>query len=37
MKRTLIRNGCVLTLDPQVGDFARADILIEGDTLRAPS
>lgn len=28
-KRTLIRNGCVLTLDRQVGNFPKGDVLIE--------
>jgi cytosine/adenosine deaminase-related metal-dependent hydrolase len=27
--RILLRNGCVLTLDPKVGNFKRADVLIE--------
>ncbi|MGH2662660.1 MAG: amidohydrolase family protein [Actinomycetota bacterium] len=31
--RTLIRGGTVLSLDPKVGDFATADILIEGDQI----
>lgn len=29
--RTLIRGGCVLTLDPKAGNFIEADVLIEGD------
>lgn len=29
-RRTLIRGGAVLTMDPGVGDFASADILIDG-------
>ncbi len=33
--RLLIRNGCVITLDPQLGDFGWADVLIEGDTIVA--
>jgi 5-methylthioadenosine/S-adenosylhomocysteine deaminase len=33
--RTLIKGGTVLTLDPQVGDFAQADILIEDGKIRA--
>ena len=32
-RRILIANGCVLSMDPAVGDFARADVLIEGDTI----
>ncbi|MGZ8662171.1 MAG: amidohydrolase family protein [Actinomycetota bacterium] len=31
--RTLIRGGTVLSLDPRVGDFATADVLIEGDRI----
>ncbi len=31
--RRLIRGGIVLTLDPGVGDLARADVLIEGDRI----
>jgi cytosine/adenosine deaminase-related metal-dependent hydrolase/ribose/xylose/arabinose/galactoside ABC-type transport system permease subunit len=33
--RTLIRGGTVLSLDPKVGDFANADVLIEGDRIVA--
>ena len=33
--RLLIRNGCVITLDPQIGDFGWADVLIEGDSIAA--
>lgn len=29
-KRTLIKNGCVLTLDRSLGNFTQADVLIEG-------
>lgn len=29
-ERTLLKNGCVLTLDPNVGNFTQADVLIEG-------
>lgn len=29
-KRTLIKNGCVLTLDRSIGNFTQADVLIEG-------
>ena len=42
--QTLLKGGCVLSLDPKVGDFAVADVLIEGSriaavgpTLTAPS
>ena len=34
-KRTLIQNGCVLTLDKKVGNFHRADVLIEGTKISA--
>ncbi|RPI95035.1 MAG: amidohydrolase [Chloroflexi bacterium] len=30
LKRTLIKNGCVLSLDKKVGNFHQADVLIEG-------
>src|SRR5690606_30841299 len=33
--RVLVRGGCVLTLDPALGDFARADVLIDGATIAA--
>jgi 5-methylthioadenosine/S-adenosylhomocysteine deaminase len=33
--RTLIAGGTVLSLDPNVGDFANADVLIEGDRIVA--
>src|SRR5947209_6921258 len=29
LPRTLIKGGVVLTLDPRIGDFANADVLIE--------
>jgi len=29
-RRILIKDGIVLSLDPAVGDFERADVLIEG-------
>ncbi len=35
--RVLIRNGCILTLDLNVGDFVRGDLLIEGSTIAAPT
>ena len=28
--RMLLKGGCVLSLDPKVGDFDTADVLIEG-------
>jgi 5-methylthioadenosine/S-adenosylhomocysteine deaminase len=31
--RTLIKGGTVLSLDPDVGDFAAADVLVEGDRI----
>ena len=31
--RTLIKGGTVLTQDPALGELARADILVEGDTI----
>src|SRR5438105_1809519 len=33
--RILLKSGVVLTLDPQVGDFAQADVLIEEGKIRA--
>ena len=33
--RTLLRGGCVLSLDPAVGNFAAADVLIEGSRIAA--
>ena len=33
--RTLLKNGCVLTLDRQVGNFREADVLIEGTKIAA--
>jgi 5-methylthioadenosine/S-adenosylhomocysteine deaminase len=29
-RQVLIRGGCVLTMDPRIGDFDRADLLIDG-------
>ncbi|MEJ0077938.1 MAG: amidohydrolase family protein [Alphaproteobacteria bacterium] len=29
-RRFIIRNGIVMSMDPQVGDFVRADVLVEG-------
>src|SRR5574341_470706 len=34
-ERTLIKGGIVLTLDKKVGNFHRADVLIEGATIAA--
>jgi 5-methylthioadenosine/S-adenosylhomocysteine deaminase len=34
-KRTLLKNGCVLSLDPKVGNFQQADVLIEGSKIAA--
>jgi 5-methylthioadenosine/S-adenosylhomocysteine deaminase len=34
-KRILIQNGCVLSLDKKVGNFHRADVLIEGSKIAA--
>jgi 5-methylthioadenosine/S-adenosylhomocysteine deaminase len=34
-RRILLKNGVVLTLDPQIGDFAQADVLIEDGKIRA--
>jgi cytosine/adenosine deaminase-related metal-dependent hydrolase len=33
-RRVLLQGGVVLTLDPQLGDFAQADVLIEGGKIR---
>jgi cytosine/adenosine deaminase-related metal-dependent hydrolase/ribose/xylose/arabinose/galactoside ABC-type transport system permease subunit len=33
--RTLIRGGTVLSLDPQIGDLTRGDVLVEGDRIVA--
>jgi cytosine/adenosine deaminase-related metal-dependent hydrolase len=33
--RLLLRGGCVLSLDPKVGDFDRADVLIENGKIAA--
>lgn len=34
-RRILLRGGVVLTLDPKVGDFENADVLIDGKTIAA--
>lgn len=35
MKRTLIKSARILTMDDAIGDFTRADLLIEGDRITA--
>jgi cytosine/adenosine deaminase-related metal-dependent hydrolase len=32
-RRYVIRGGSVMSMDPQVGDFAKADVLVEGKTI----
>jgi cytosine/adenosine deaminase-related metal-dependent hydrolase len=34
-QRTLIKGGVVLTMDPRLGDFEKADVLIEGSKIAA--
>ena len=34
-RRYIIRGGSVMSLDPQVGDFAQADVLVEGKKILA--
>lgn len=34
-RRILLRGGVVLSLDPKVGDFASADVLIDGTSIAA--
>jgi len=34
-RRVLLKGGCVLSLDPQVGDFETADVLIDGSRIAA--
>ncbi len=34
-KRTLLKNGCVLTIDRKIGNFPKADVLIEGSKIAA--
>jgi cytosine/adenosine deaminase-related metal-dependent hydrolase len=34
-RRTLLKGGCVLSLDPKVGNFRQADVLIEGSKIAA--
>ena len=35
MARTLIQDGTVLTMDPDIGDLGRGDVLVDGDTIQA--
>ena len=35
VNRTLLRNGCVITLDNTLGNFRRADVLMEGSKIAA--
>jgi cytosine/adenosine deaminase-related metal-dependent hydrolase len=35
MKKTLLKGGCVLTLDPTLGNFREADVLIEDSRIAA--
>ena len=37
--RILLKGGCVLTLDPDIGNYRQADVLIEGTygSLRDPT
>jgi cytosine/adenosine deaminase-related metal-dependent hydrolase len=32
-RRILMINGCVISMDPDIGDFEKADVLIEGDAI----
>ena len=32
-RRVCLSNACVISMDPKVGDFVTADVLIEGDTI----
>lgn len=34
-RRYVIRGGAVMSMDPQVGDFPQADVLVEGNKIRA--
>src|SRR3954468_5571460 len=34
-RRFIIRNGAVMSMDPQVGDFPRADVLVDGKKILA--
>jgi 5-methylthioadenosine/S-adenosylhomocysteine deaminase len=33
MRTTLIRNACVLSMDPAIGDLPRGDVLVAGDSI----
>ena len=35
LNRTLLRNGCVITVDKELGNFRRTDVLIEGTKIAA--
>jgi len=35
LNRTLLQNGCVITVDKELGNFRRADVLIEGTKIAA--
>ncbi|HEY6406745.1 MAG TPA: amidohydrolase family protein, partial [Ktedonobacteraceae bacterium] len=35
LQRTLLQNGCIITVDKQLGNFRRADVLIEGTKIAA--
>ena len=35
LNRTLLHNGCVITVDKELGNFRRADVLIEGTKIAA--
>src|SRR5437667_10462973 len=35
LNRTLLQHGCVITVDKQLGNFRRADVLIEGTKIAA--
>ena len=35
LNRTLLQNGCVITVDKDLGNFRRADVLIEGTKIAA--
>jgi cytosine/adenosine deaminase-related metal-dependent hydrolase len=35
VRRLLLRDGCVLTQDPELGDLPRADVLVEGERIVA--
>src|SRR5712691_5634862 len=34
-RRYVIRGGAVMSMDPKVGDFAKGDILVDGNKIRA--